>query len=132
MAEDQAIFSTMHECNTKQIFVGDDSSLSVAGSITVPIYNGHFSDVLCVPIISCNLLSVYQITHFGEGKIVTFTPHQVVIKDFKYPQHVLATRIVGDITRLYNFNNFGSSPFLSVFVAHSDNLANFGMSDLVT
>ena len=33
MAKDQAIFSTMHECNTKQIFVGDDRSLSVVGSI---------------------------------------------------------------------------------------------------
>ena len=35
MAKDQAIFSTMHECNTKQIFVGDDRSLSVVGSGTV-------------------------------------------------------------------------------------------------
>ena len=49
-------------------------------------------------------------------------PHQVVIKDFKDPKHVLATEIVDDITRLYKFNNFGSSPF-SVFVAHSDNLS---------
>ena len=49
MAKDQAIFSTMHECNTKQIFVGDDRSLSVVGSGTVPVENGHFSDVLCVP-----------------------------------------------------------------------------------
>ena len=73
-----------------------------------------------VPKFSCNLL-VYQITHSGEGKTVMFTPHQVVIKDFKYPQHVLSTRIVDDITRLYKFNNFGSSPFPSVFVAHSDN-----------
>ena len=32
MAKYQAIFSTMHECNTKQIFVGDDRSLSVVGS----------------------------------------------------------------------------------------------------
>ena len=47
MAKDQAIFSTMHECNTKQIFVGDDISLSVIGSRIVPIENGHFSDVLC-------------------------------------------------------------------------------------
>ena len=31
MAKDQAIFSTMNECNTKQIFVGDDISLSVVG-----------------------------------------------------------------------------------------------------
>ena len=68
-------FVTMHECNTKQIFVGDDRSISVVGSGTVPVENGHFSDVLCVPKISCNLLSVYQITHSGEGKTVTFTPH---------------------------------------------------------
>ena len=35
MAKDQAIFSTMHECNTKQIFVVDDRYLSVVGSGTV-------------------------------------------------------------------------------------------------
>ena len=29
MAKDKTIFSTMHECNTKQIFVDDDRSLSV-------------------------------------------------------------------------------------------------------
>ena len=71
---------------------------------------------------SAIFLSVYQITHSGEGKIVMFTPHQVVIKDFKNPQNVLATETVDDITRLYKFNNFGSSPFPSVFVSHSDNL----------
>ena len=49
MAKNQDIFSTMHKCNTKQIFVGDDRSLSVVGSRTVPVENGHFSDVLCVP-----------------------------------------------------------------------------------
>ena len=65
----------MHECNTKQIFVGDDISLSVVGSVTVPVENGHFSDVLCVPKLSCNLLSIYQITHSSEGKTVAFTPH---------------------------------------------------------
>ena len=62
-------FSTMHKCNTKQIFVGDDRSLSVVGSGTVPVENGHFRDVLCVPKISCNLLSVYQITHSAEVKL---------------------------------------------------------------
>jgi hypothetical protein len=39
-----------------------------------------------------------------------------------YPQHVLATKIFDDITRLYKFENFGSSYFPSVFVAHSDDL----------
>ena len=50
------------------------------------------------------------------------TPHQVVIKDFENPQNVLANGTVDDITKLYKFNNFGSSPFPSVIVAHSDNL----------
>ena len=35
MAKDKAIFCTMHECNTKKIFVGDDRSLSVVGFGTV-------------------------------------------------------------------------------------------------
>jgi hypothetical protein len=122
MAKDKAIFSSLNECNTKKIFVGDDRSLSVVGSGTVQVDNGHFNDVLCVPSLSCNLLSVYQITHSGEGKTIEFSPHQVVIKDLKYPKHVLATRIVDDITRLYKFDNFGSSSFPSVFVAHSNDL----------
>ena len=69
------------------------------------------------------MLLVYQITHLGEGKTMTFTPHQVVIKDLKNLQNVLATGTVDDITMLYKFNNFGSSPFPSVFVPHSDNLS---------
>jgi transposase InsO family protein len=123
MAKDKAIFSTLNECNTKKMFVGDDRSLSVVGSGTVQVDNGHFNDVLCVLSLSCNLLSVYQITHSGEGKTIEFSPHQVIIKDLKDPKHVLATGIVDDITRLYNFNNFGSSTFSSVFVAHSDDLS---------
>jgi hypothetical protein len=123
MAKDRAIFSTLNECNTKQIFFGDDRSLGVEGSGTVPVENGHFNILLCVPSISCNLLSVYQITHSGEGKTVEFSPHQVVIKDLKDPKHVLATEIADDITRLYKFENFGSSSFSLVFVSHSDDLS---------
>ena len=33
MAKDRDIFSTLNECNTKKIFVGDDRSLSVVGVI---------------------------------------------------------------------------------------------------
>jgi hypothetical protein len=118
MDEDKYIFSALNECNTKKIFVGDDRSLSVVGSGIVQVDNGHFNDVLCVPSLSCNLLSVYQITHSGEGKIVEFSPHQVVIKNLKDLKHVLANGIVDDITRLYKFDNFGSS----FFVPHSDDL----------
>jgi hypothetical protein len=59
MAKDKDICSTLNECNTKKIFVGDERSPSVEGSGTTQVENGHFNDVLCVPSISCNLLSVY-------------------------------------------------------------------------
>jgi hypothetical protein len=65
---------------------------------------------------------VYQITHSSEGKIVEFSPRQLVIKDLKYPKHALTTGIVDDITRLYKIDNFGSSYFPLVFFAHSNEL----------
>jgi hypothetical protein len=120
MAKDKAIFSTLNECNTNKIFVGDDKYLSVAGYGTVQ--DGYFNYVLCVLSLSCNLLSMYQITHSGEGKNVEFSPHQVIIKDLKDPKHVLTTRIVDDITGLYKFDKFGSSSFQSIFVAHRNDL----------
>eukprot|EP00253_Pinus_taeda_P028485 PITA_28485 len=98
-------------------------SLSVVGTRTVHIDNGQFNDVLCVPTLSCNLLFVYQISHSGEGKIVEFSPQDVVIKDLKDPRQILATSIANDSTRLYKFHNFGSSNLPSVFVAHNDEVS---------
>jgi hypothetical protein len=108
MDKDKAMFSAIIECNTKKIFNGDYRFLSVVGSGIVQIDNGHFNGVLCVPSLCCNLISIYQIIHLGEGKTIEFSPNQVVIKDLKYPMHVLTTRIVDDITRLYKFDKFGS------------------------
>jgi hypothetical protein len=56
MAKDRSIFSTLNECNTKKIFVGDDRSLRVEASRIVEVENGHFNDVLCVSSLYCNLL----------------------------------------------------------------------------
>jgi hypothetical protein len=45
MDKDKDMFSVLNECNTKKIFFGDDRSLSVVGSGTVQVDNGHFNDV---------------------------------------------------------------------------------------
>ena len=49
MAKNKAMFSSLNDCNTKNIYVGDDSSLSVVGIETIHLENGQFNDVLCVP-----------------------------------------------------------------------------------
>ena len=108
MAKSKAVFSFLNDYNTKNIYVGDDKSLNVARTETIHLDNGQFNDVLCVPTLSCNLLSVSQITHSGEGKTIEFSLHDVVIKYLRYPRHILATGIAYDSTRMYNFNNVGS------------------------
>ena len=62
------MFSSLNDCNTKNIYVGDDRSHSVVGPRTIHLDNGKFNDVLCVPTLPGNLLFVYQITHSCEGK----------------------------------------------------------------
>jgi hypothetical protein len=59
---------------------------------------------------------MYQITYSGEAKTIEFSPHPVVIKDLKDHKHVLKTKIVDDITRVYIFDNFGSSFFPSILI----------------
>ena len=103
MAINKAMFSSLNDCNAKNIYIGDDRYLSVVGSGTIHLDNGQFNDVLCVPTLSCNLLCVYQITHSSEGKTVEFATHDVVIKDLKYHRHILATGIIDDSKRLYKF-----------------------------
>ena len=120
------MFLDLNNYNTKNIFVANDRSLSFVGSRLVHLNNGQFKDVLCVPNLSCNLLLMYQITHLGEGKSVFLTPYQVVIRDQKYPRNVLAIGSINDITRLYKFDNFGSSSLPSVFVTRSDKVSQFG------
>ena len=123
MAKKKAMFSSLNDCNTKDIYVGDDRPLSVVGIGAIHIDNDQFNDVLCVSTLSCNLLSIYQITHSGERKIVEFSPHDVVIKDLRDPRQILAIGIADDSKRLYKFNNFGSSTLPSVVVAHNDEVS---------
>jgi hypothetical protein len=74
-------------------------------------HNGHLDDVLCVPSLSWNLISMYQITHLDVGKIVEFSPHQVVIKDLKNPKHVLATKILMMLPRYTSLKILGHHIF---------------------
>ena len=40
MGKDKVLFSALNNCNTKNIYVGDDRSLSVVGSRTIHLKNG--------------------------------------------------------------------------------------------
>ena len=40
MAKNKAMFSSLNDCNTKNIYVGDDRSLGVVGTGIVDLFNG--------------------------------------------------------------------------------------------
>ena len=94
------------------------------GSGTVALAGGSLQDVLCVPDISMNLLSIYQIFHSSSRKIVEFSPHDVVIRDLHDPKMIVATGSAEFASCLYKFDGFESSDDIeSCFVAHEDSVS---------
>ena len=57
--------------------MGDNFEIQTKGIGRIYLEHGYFSDVLCVPDLEANFLSIYQMTHIGEAKRVTFTPYMV-------------------------------------------------------
>ena len=62
MAEKES-FSSLETGKSIPIHMGDDSTIISEGQGTVDLENGFFSNVLYVPSLAANILSVYQMTH---------------------------------------------------------------------
>ena len=56
-------FSSLDTGKSIPIHMGDDSTIISEGQGTVGLENGFFSNVLYVPSLASNLLSVYYMTH---------------------------------------------------------------------
>ena len=78
MAEKDS-FSSLETGKSIPIHVGDDSTIIFEGQGTVDLENSFFSNVLYVPSLATNLLSVYQMAHTGMPKRVSFNPNDVGI-----------------------------------------------------
>ena len=64
---------TMFPYDGPYICMGDDSEIQSKGIGRIDLWDGYFNNVLFVPDLAANLLSVYQMKHTGEEKRVTFT-----------------------------------------------------------
>ena len=76
MAEKDS-FSSLETGKSIPIHMGDDSTIIFEGQGIVDLENGFFSNVLYIPSLVSNLLSVYQMKHIGMPKIVSFIHHVV-------------------------------------------------------
>jgi hypothetical protein len=106
------VFSSLIPCSIPPILTGDDTPVVVAGEGRVEIHNGSFENVLHVPKISINLLSVYQITQ--KGKRFEFTLDSVSVIDM-HDNSIIAIGEVDHKSRLYKFSKFSDDDSYFLF-----------------
>ena len=85
--------------------MGDDSELHIKGIGRIDLEHGYFSDLLNVTDLAAKLLSLYQMTHTGEPKRVTFTPDMVEIIEISTDQ-VITIGYADHHERMYKFSSF--------------------------
>ena len=73
MMAERDSFSSLETGKSIPIHMGDDSTIISEGQGTVDLEHGYFFNVLYVPSLASNLLSVYQMTHMGVPKRVSFS-----------------------------------------------------------
>jgi hypothetical protein len=117
MATKDEVFSSLSPCSRPPILMGDDTPVAVAREGRVELHNGSFENVLHVPKLSMNLLSVYQITQ--KGKKIEFTSDLVSIIDM-HDNSIIAIGEVDHKSRLYKFMKF-SDDNSSILLTHKDN-----------
>jgi hypothetical protein len=81
MVASKHYFSSLVPCTRPPMLMGDKTPMRVCREGSVDLDYGSFQNVLHVPKLSMNLLSIYHITHSGIGKRVEFTLDSVIISE---------------------------------------------------
>ena len=88
-----------------KIVLGDDYVTNSLGKGRIDLDNGSFNNVLYVPGLASNILSVYQMTHTGSPKKVIFSPNDVEITDISNGKFI-AKCFVDHTSKVYKFSHF--------------------------
>ena len=83
MASSQSMFSSFDSFHTPPILMGNHTYINFIGKDTIDKGEGYFKYLLCVPHLSHNILSIYQLTHGDRIRTMEFKPYLVFIKDLE-------------------------------------------------
>ena len=89
MVSTKEAFSSLDMSKGAPIVLGDDSLTESLGKVRIDLDHGQFSNVLYVPGLTTNLLSVYQMTHTGSPKKFIFSPDDFEITEISNVQKEL-------------------------------------------
>jgi hypothetical protein len=75
------VYSSLDACKGPPILMGDNSLVKVTNKGRIELTNIRFENVLHVPKLSVNILSIYQMKNSITGKRAIFTPDFLDIYD---------------------------------------------------
>ena len=118
MDASKELYSSLDACNGPPIMMGVNSSVKVTGKGRIELTNRSFENVLHIPKIFVNLLSMYQMTNSDTKKKFIFTPNAMDIYDMQTNSKV-ATSEVNHQSRLCTFSEFIESNS-ALLLTHDD------------
>ena len=116
-------FSSLDMSKGPPIMLGDDSLTDSLGKGRIDLDHGKFSNVLYVPGLASNLLSVYQITHTGSPKKVIFSHDDVEITKILNGKFI-AKGVVDHTLKVYKFSHFVPYSNPSALLIHANEASN--------
>ena len=103
--------------------MGDDSTIISEGQGTVDLENGFFSNVLYVPSLASNILSVYQMTHTRVPKRVYFIPNDVEIMELASGK-LIAKGLANHHAKSYEFSHFVADAKPTALLTHGNEVSS--------
>ena len=98
-------FSSLEMFKGPPIVLGDESLIDSLGKGRIDLDHGNFNNVLYVPSLSSNLLSVYQMTHTVSPNNFIFSPNEVEITEILNGKFI-AKGVVDHTSKVYKFSIF--------------------------
>jgi hypothetical protein len=120
MATLDVIYYSLDACKGPPILMGDNSSVKITNKGRIEFTNESFENVLHVPKLSFNLLSVYMMMNSNTRKKLIITPNSVDIYDMQTQSRV-ATDEVNHQSRLYTFYDFIEHDFALLLTHANEN-----------
>ena len=116
-------FTSLEMSKIPPIVLGDDSLTESLGKGRIDLDHGKFSNVLYVPGLASNLLSVYHMTHTGSPKKVIFSPDEVEITEISSGR-VIAKGVANHAQKVYMFSHFLPYSNPSALLIHANEERN--------
>ena len=119
MAFVKDFFTSMYLDSGRTVRMGDDLDIQAKEIGRIDLEDGYFNNILFVPVLAANLLSMYQMTHTGQAKRVTFTPDEVEIAEIS-SNKVVALGYADHQDRMYKFSHFLPYSRGNVLLTHAN------------